>query len=172
MDKILFIVAIALLYSSSSLAADEGRATDGFQHNLITYHKDGSNEKKPTLWLGRYGELTNLDLTIEEKLISDALARNRSAMETYIGPGVAPLFGTYSIVRTNGKQDGSSYVALGVNLDELTRDQADTSYSSNDRDLSLGFGVNNMFSNIEYMMYVNEDNYEISAISLGYISKF
>lgn len=172
MDKILFILAIALLYSSSSLAADEGRATDGFQHNLITNHKDGSNEKKPTFWLGRYAQFTSLNLTTKEELINNALARNRRTMESYIGPGVTPLFGTYSIVRTNGKQDGSAYVALGFNLDELTRDEADTSYSSNDRDLSLGFGVNNTFSNIEYMMYVNEDNYEISAISLGYISKF
>jgi hypothetical protein len=54
----------------------------------------------------------------------------------------------------------------------LTKDEADTSYSSNDSDLSFGFGIDNKLFNIEYMMYVDEGNYEISAISLGYISEF
>ena len=172
MDRILFIVAIALLYSSSSLAADGGRASNGFPNNLISYHKDGSNEKKANLWVDKYGQHTNEKLTTGEKLINDSLDLDRGFMETYIGPGVAPLFGTYSVLRTSGKQDGASYVALGFNLDELTQDEANTSYSSNDSDLSFGFGIKNTLSNIEYMMHVDEENYEISAISLGYISEF
>ena len=172
MDRILFIAAIALLYSSSSLAADEDRAVYRFHNNLITYSEDGYDEKKPISWVGKYGQLTNLNLTPEEKSINVLLDRNRSDMETHIGPGVAPLFGTYGVLRTSGEQDGSSYVALGFNLDELARDEADTSYSWDDSDLSFGFGVNNSSFKIEYMMYVNEENYDISAISLGYISAF
>jgi hypothetical protein len=172
MDRILFIVAIALLYSSSSLAADEDRAANRFLNNLITYHEDGYDEKKPISWVGKYEQLTNVNLITEEKSMNDSLDRNRSDMETYIDSGVAPLFGTYSVFRTSGEQDGSSYVALGFNLDELTRDEGDTSYSRDDSDLSFGFGVNNSSFNIEYMMYVNEENYEISAISLGFISAF
>jgi hypothetical protein len=177
MDRILFIVALALLYSSPSLAADEDRAGNEFQNNLVIYNKDGSDEKNTLLRVGKHGQLTNLNLTAaekttEEKWINDSLDRNRSAMKTYIGPGVAPLYGTYSVLRTNGKQDGSSYVAFGFNLDELIGDETDTSYSSNNNDLSFGFGVNNTLFNIEYMMYVNEENYQISAISLGYISEF
>ena len=172
MDRILFIAAIALLYSSSSLAADEDRAVYRFHNNLITYSEDGYDEKKPISWVGKYGQLTNLNLTPEEKSINVLLDRNRSDMETHIGPGVAPLFGTYGVLRTSGEQDGSSYVALGFNFDELTRDEADTSYSWDDSDLSFGFGVNNSSFKIEYMMYVNEENNDISAISLGYISAF
>ncbi len=172
MDRILFIAAIALLYSSSSLAADEDRALNIFHHNLSTYSEDGYDEKNPTSWIGKYGLLTNSNLTPEEKSINVSLDRNRSDMETHIGPGVAPLFGTYGVLRTSGKQDGSSYVALGFNLDELTRDEADTSYSWDDSDISFGFGASDSSSNFEYMMHVDEENYEISAISLGYISKF
>ena len=172
MDRILFIAAIALLYSSSSLAADEDRAVYRFHNNLITYSEDGYDEKKPISWVGKYGQLTNLNLTPEEKSINVSLDRNRSDMETHIGPGVAPLFGTYGVLRTSGEQDGSSYVALGFNFDELTRDEADTSYSWDDSDLSFGFGANNSSFKIEYMIYMNEENYDISAISLGYISAF
>jgi hypothetical protein len=172
MDRILFIVAIALLYSSSSMAADEDQAANRFQNNLITYSEDGYDEKKPISWVGKYGQLTNLNLTLEEKSINVSLDHNRSDMETHIGPGVAPLFGTYGVLRTSGKQDGSSYAALGFNFDKLTRDEADTSYSWGDSDLSFGFGMNNSSFKIEYMMHVNEENYDISAISLGYISAF
>ena len=180
MDKILFIVAIALLYSSSSMAADEDRAANRFQNNLITFYEDGYDEKTPISWAGNFGQLTNLNLTTEEKLINlpeekfinVSPDRKRSDMGTHIGPGVAPLFGTHGVLRTSGKQDGSSYVALGFNLDEWVRDESDTSYSWDENDLSFGFGVNNSSFKIEYMMYVNEENYDISAISLGYISAF
>jgi hypothetical protein len=172
MDRILFVAVIAFLYSSSSMAADEARVTNRIQNNLITYHEDGYDEKKPISWAGKYEQLTNVNLTTEEKSINDSPDRNRSDMETYIGPEVSPLFGTYSVFRTCGKQDGSSYLALGFNFDESTRDEAETSYNSDERDLSFGFGVNNSSFNIEYMMYVNEENYEITAISLGLISAF
>jgi hypothetical protein len=172
MDRILFIVAIALLYSSSSLAADEDPAANRFQNNLLTYSEDGYDEKKSISWVGKFGRLTNLNLATVEKSINVSLDRNKSDMERHIGPGVAPLFGTQGVLRTSGEQDGSPYVALGFNLDELTRDEADTSYSWGDSDLSFGFGVNNSSFKIEYMMYVSEENYDISAISLGYISAF
>ena len=172
MGRILSIAAIALLYSSSSWAADEDRAVNGFHSNLISYSEDGYDEKTPVSWVGQYGLLTNSNLTPKEKSIHVSLDRNRSDMGTYIGPGVAPLFGTYGVLRTSGNQVGSSYFALGFNLDELTRDEADTSYSWDDGDISFGFGANNSSSNIEYMMHVNEENYEISAISLGYVSTF
>jgi len=180
MDRILCIVAIAFLYSASSLAADEDRAANRFQNNLISDYEDGYDEKKPISWAGNFGQLTNLYLTTEErsinvseeKLINISLDRNRSDKETHIGPGVAPLFGTHGVLRTSGKQDGNSYAALGFNLDEWVRDEADTSYSWDDSDLSFGFGANNSSFKIEYMMYVNEENYDISAISMGYISEF
>ena len=162
------------------MAADENRGANKFQNNLNTYYEDGYDDNKPISWVGEFGQLKNFNLTTEEKsinvsevkLIKVSPARNRSDMEKHIGPGVAPLFGTYGVLRTSGKQDGSSYLALGFNLDELTRDEADTSYSWDDSDISFGFGAINSSSNIEYMMHVNEENYEISAISLGYISTF
>jgi hypothetical protein len=172
MDRILFVAAIALLYSSPSMAVGEARVANRIQNNLTTYHEDGYDEKKPISWVGKSEQLTNVNLTTEEKPINDSPDRNRNDMETHIDPEVSPLFGTYSVFRTSGKQDGSSYVALGFNFDELTRDEAETSYSSDESDLSFGFGVNNSSFNIEYMMYVNEENYEISAISLGFISAF
>ena len=180
MDRTLFIVAIALLYSSSSMAAEEDRAANGFQNNLTTFYEDGYDEKTPISWEDNFGQFTNLNLTTEEKsinlpdekLINISPDRNRSDMGTHIGQGVVPLFGTHGVLRTSGKQDGSSYVALGVNLDDLVREDYDTSYSWDENDLSFGFGINNSSFKIEYMMFVNEENYDISAISLGYISEF
>ena len=172
MDRILLTVAIALVYSSASLAAHDDQTTRRVQTNPITAPKDLSAENKPVSWMNANGQFENLDLATETRSINDSLNRNSGDTKTYIGEGVAPLFGTYSVLRTSGKRDGSSYMAFGFNVDELTQAEADESSLRNNNELSFGFGVNNSSSDIQYMMYVDEDNYEISAISLGYIAEF
>jgi len=172
MDRILFLSAIALFYSSFAVTADDARNANRSQNNLINFHQDRYDEMKPGFWAGKYDQPATVNLPTQGILIEDSPDRSRSYMETYIGPGVSPLFGTYSVFRTSGKQDGSSYVAFGFNFDELIRDEAEASYSSDESDLSVGFGVDNSSFNIEYMIYMNDENYEISAVSLGFNSAF
>lgn len=172
MEKILFLVAIALLYSPSSLAADEDRTSATFQPILVTYHEDGFDGAKQTAWIGKYGPLTNENVVIKERSVDDSLDRISSALGTNIGQGVAPLFGTYGVFRTSSNHDGSTYVAMGFILDELTLDEAGRSDSRDDKGLSYGFGIDNSSFNIEYMMYLDEENYDVSAISLGFVLDF
>jgi hypothetical protein len=172
MERILLVVAIAFLYSSASLAADEDRASGGFQYTLVNYHEDVFDGATPTVWVGKYGQLTNENVTIEEKSLNDSQDRIRSVLGTSIGLGIAPFYGTYGVFRTSTNLDKSTYVAVGFILDELTMDEADTSDSWDDSGFSYGFGISNSSFNIEYMMSVDEENYDISAISLGFISEF
>jgi hypothetical protein len=51
-------------------------------------------------------------------------------------------------------------------------DEAGTSDGRDDNRFSYGFGVNNSISNFEYMMSVDQGNYEVSAIGMSFISKF
>lgn len=172
MEKILFLVVSALFYSSASLAADKDRTSGEFKHILVTYHVDGFDGVKQTARVGKYGRLTNENLVIKEKSGDDSLDRIGSALGTNISQGVAPLFGTYGVFRSSSKRDGSTYAALGFILDELTMDEADRSDSTDDKGLSYGFGIDNSSFNIEYMMYVDEGNYDVSAISLGLVFEF
>lgn len=172
MNRIPIVVVIVFLYSSPSLAADEGLASDRFQYTLATYHEGVFDGVKPNAWVGKYGQLKNENATIEEITVDDSMDRRRSALGTNIGLEVASLFGTYGVFRTSIKSDKSNYVAIGVIVDELTMDETGTIDSRNDSGLSYGFGVNNSSYNIEYMIYMDEENYGVSAISLGFISEF
>jgi hypothetical protein len=56
--------------------------------------------------------------------------------------------------------------------EELAMDEVDSSDSWDSIGFSYGFGVSNPSFNIEYMMSMDEGNYEISAIGLGLVSEF
>ncbi len=165
------LIGGAVLLASSGVYAGSG-ATDGFQYSPVSYHEDGFDGAKPAVWMGEYEELTNEEVTIEEISVDDWLDLRSSTPEKGIGMGVAPLFDTYSVFRTSGHQDKSTYVALGYFSDELAMDEAGTSDSSDDSGFSYGIGVNNATSNFEYMMSVDEENYGVSAIGMRFTSEF
>jgi len=173
MDRILLVVAIAFLYSSSSLATDQDRASGGFQYTLVSYHENGFDGAKPTAWVGKYGQFTNENVTIEEKAFDDLLDRRSSTLGTGIGVGVTPLFDTYGADRTSSNSDKPTYVVLGFISDELAMDEAGTLDDRDDSVFSYGFGVNHSTSsNFKYMMSLGQENYQISAIGISFFSEF
>lgn len=172
MDRILLVVAIAFLYSSSSLAANQDRTSEEFQYTLVSYHEIGFDETKPTAWIGKYAQLTNGNVAIEEKSVDTWLDRSSNTPGTGIGVGVTPLFDTYGVYRTSTNHDKSTYLVLGFASDELSIDEAGTLDSRNDSGFSYGFGVNDSTSNFEYMMFMDQANYQISAIGMSFISEF
>ena len=162
----------AYLYSSPSLAADEGRASGAFQYTVVSYHEDELDGAKPGAWVDNYGQLTYENVALEEKSVDDSLDSNSSAPGTGIGMGVTPLFDTYGVVRASSSHDKSTYVALGFISDELTMDEAGTSDSRDKNAFSYGFGVNNSSSNFEYMMSVDQENNGVSAVGMRFTSVF
>ena len=172
MRKISIVVVIALFYSSPSLAAGEGPASDELQYTPATYYVDGFGEATTNAWVSLYGQYKDENTTIEGIKIGDTLESRGSALGPGIGLEVAPMFGTYGVFRTSITNDQSTYVAIGVTVDELFMDEADSFDSRNDSEFSYGFGVNNSSYNIEYMMYLDEENYGVAAFSVGFISEF
>jgi hypothetical protein len=172
MSRISIVVVIALFYSSSSLAVGEDPESDRFQYTPATYHVDGFGEETANAWVSLYGQYKNENTTIEEINIEKSLESRESALGTGIGLEVAPLFGTYGVFRTSITNDKSTYVAIGITADELLMDEADSFESTNNSEFSYGFGVNNSSYNIEYMMYMDEENSGVTAFSVGFISEF
>ena len=162
----------AYLYNSTSSAVDADQASREFQHTLAGYHEKGLDGVKPIVWVDEYGEFTSENVAIEERSVNDFLERKRGTVETGIGMGVTPLFDTYGVFRTSSSNDQSTYVVLGFISDEMIMDEAGTSDSTNDSGLSYGFGVNKSSSNFEYMMSMDEDGYEVSAVGLRFTSEF
>ena len=172
MSRILIVAVITSLYSSSLLAADQSLVPDKLQFTLATYHEVGFDGVKSNPWTGQHSQLENENTAIEAVKLEQSLERKSSMPGTGIGLEVVPLFGTYGVYRTSIKNDKSTYMAFGVTTDELSTNETDSLGSGNDGAFSYGFGVNNSAYNIEYMMYVDEENYSVSAISLGFVSEF
>ena len=63
-------------------------------------------------------------------------------------------------------------LTTSITVDELFMDEDDSLESRSDSEFSYGFGVNNSSYNIEYMMYMDEENYGVTAFSVGFISEF
>ena len=162
----------AYLYSSSSLAADQDRASGASQYTVAFYHEDGVDGAKPGAWVGNYGQLANENVALEEKSVNDSLDSSSSAPGTGIGMGVTPLFDTYGVIRASSSHDKSTYVALGFISDELTMDETGTSDSRDESAFSYGFGVNSSSSNFEYMMSVDQENRDVTAIGMRFTSEF
>lgn len=121
--------------------------------------------------MGNYGQLANENVALEEKSVDDSLDSS-SAPGTSIGMGVTPLFDTYGVIRASSNHDKSTYVALGFISDELTMDEAGTSDSRDESAFSYGFGVNSSSSNFEYMMSVDQENRDVTAIGMRFTSEF
>jgi len=153
------------------LAADEDRASGAFQYTVISDYEDRVDGAKPGAWVGNYGQLANENVALEEKSVNDSLDSN-SASGTGIGMGVTPLFDTYGVIRASSSHDKSTYLALGFITDELTMDEAGTSDSRHENAFSYGFGVNSSSSNFEYMMSVDQENRDITAIGMRFTSEF
>ena len=172
MIKTLLAIAIVFFFSPLSLAADKFPAPGGFQHTLAAYHEDGFGGVKPNAWLGDDGQSNNETATIERILVDQSRDRSQSDQGMGVGLEVAPLFGTYGVFRTSSDNENSTYVALGFILDEYIMDESERLDGISDSGLSYGFGVNKSSYKLEYMMYVDEGDYEVSAIGLGIVSEF
>jgi len=82
------------------------------------------------------------------------------------------FFGVYGVFHISSNSDTSFYGVLGFTKGELTASVPGFSITEDDSGLSYGFGVDIKSFNIEYMLYLDEDFYEVSAISFGYNSYF
>jgi hypothetical protein len=161
----------AYLHSSPSLAADEEQASGAFQLTLASFLEDELDRANPGAWEDNYGQLTYENGALEEKTVDDSLASS-STPGTGIGMGVTPLFDTYGVIRASSSRDKSTYLALGFISDEWTMDEADTSDSRDNNELSYGFGVKSESSNFEYMMSVDQEDNGVSAVGMRFTSEF
>jgi len=172
MDRILAVIVSALFYGSSSFAADVDRVSEGFQYSLPGLYVDGFDGSKATAWKGEYEQPGNENGPSEERSLDYSQDRKVTAEGTTMGLGVAPFYDSHGVFRTSSSDHKPTYFAVGFVIDELAEDEAGNSKRYDDGLFSYGFGIKNSSYNIEYMMSLDEENYELSAISLGFSSEF
>ena len=164
MKKILLVITFAFFYSSISLAASEGDTYGGLQYGLVTYSEDGFPDAEPTALVGRYGKFVKDNVAVEGRfgigLQDDTVLGIDVEVDTF--------FGVYGVFHVSSNSDTSLYGVLGFTKGEVTASVPGFSFSQDDSGLSYGFGVDINSFNIEYMLYLDETDYDVSAISFGF----
>ena len=161
----------AYLHSSPSLAADEEQASGEFQYTLISFLEDELDRANSGAWEDDNGQLKDENVVLEDKSVDDSQDSN-STPGVGVGMGVTPMFDKYGVIRASTSHNKSTYLALGFISEEWTMDEADTSDSRDQNELSYGFGVNSASSNFEYMMSVDQEDKGVSAVGMKFTSEF
>ncbi|NNE63357.1 MAG: porin family protein [Gammaproteobacteria bacterium] len=172
MRKILLVALLAFTYGSNSFAASEGDTYGGIQYSQVTYEVDDIDDLEPTALVGRYGQFIGENVAVEGRIGFGLRDDSVDVLGADFDLEVDTLLGIYYLFHAPGNSDTSVYGVLGFTRGRISVSLLDESESGSDGSLSYGVGVNIQSFNIEYMLYLDEDDYEVSAISLGYIYRF
>lgn len=172
MDKLLLAFSIVIMYFSPSVAAGETQGYDDFRYTLVSYQEVEFSESKPVVGVAEYDWFFDGSVSINESSSNDWLDADGRNLEAGIGLGVAPFFDDYGVFRTYSNDQNPTYFVLGYISDELVADDVTLPEGLDDRGFSVGFGVSESSFSFEYMMSVDETDYEISTIGVGFISEF
>jgi hypothetical protein len=82
------------------------------------------------------------------------------------------LVGIYGVLHSDTEAKATFYGLIGVTQGELEASAFGESFDEDDTGLSYGVGVNIGYFNLEYMSYLDEDDYSVTAISAGFVTEF
>jgi len=171
MKKTALIVSLVFYCSSFSLGASKGEKYFGIQYSQLNHNnEDFPEEAKPTALIGRYGYFFNDNFSVESRL-GFGLGDDTLDFGVDVDIEVDNIYGIYGLYHFRN-DDVSFYGVLGLSKGELTSKGPSISESDNESGLSYGIGVDIKSFNIEYMMYLDEDTFETSAIAIGYVYEF
>lgn len=171
MKKTALILSLVFWHSSFSLAASEGETYVGIQFSQLYYdNEEYPEEAKPTAFIGRYGYFFNDQFSAESRL-GFGLGDDTLDFGVDLDIEVEHIYGIYGLYRYVSN-DVSFYGVFGLSKGELTGKGSGTSESNDESGLSYGFGMEVKSFNLEYMLYLDEDSFEVSAIALGYVFEF
>jgi hypothetical protein len=160
------------LFNTSAQAEFQETIYTGFQVAQVTYEDDFTGkEAEPSALVLRIGGYLEGGTAIEARL---GFGLNGYGDTVDVGGvdvdfEIENLFGLYGLYHIGWGSNASLYGLLGITNGEIK-----ISGLSTDRDtgLSYGIGLNIAKINFEFVHYIHTDDYDVTAISIGYVSKF
>lgn len=169
MNKLLRFILIAILFAPGLSAANEGTTYAGVQYAIVEIDFDGIGDVEPTALIGKLGYFINDNIAIEGRLGTGLQDDDLLGVDVEIDS----IFGIYGVFHTSGESDTRFYGILGYTDAEAEFDGPGGSAEGDESDISYGFGVNIGKVNIEYIIYIDdEDDTDATAISIGFVSQF
>ena len=172
------------LVTGNGIAATEGENYFGLQYGYGNYDEDGISETyEPTMLIGRFGRFITPVFAIEGRLgtgLDD---------DTHNLPGfgdrdatleIDSMFGIYGAAHLNMTESSSIYGVLGVSKVEGTASLPDfPGLESTENNSSVSYGVgadigigDRWALNVEYIRYLDKDDFDFDVGSVGASFKF
>lgn len=181
-NPVFMITTVAILYSSVSIAAGEKDRYLGFNYSLVEYQDDAieSDEVETTAVIGRWGKFFNNNLSVEGRLgegfQSDRLLARTDKGDDFnleLDVEVDYLLGVYGLLHSNRQSDISYYGILGYTQIKLIGESdSNISVVEDEGGLSYGFGVDIYTFNLEIIQYLDQDDFDIFGLSIGFTVDF
>lgn len=172
------------LVTGTGIAANEGENYFGLQYGYGNYDEDGISETyEPTMLIGRFGRFLTANFAIEGRLgtgLDDDTHNlpefgNRDATLE-----IDSMFGIYATAHLNIAKASSIYGVLGVSRIEGTASLPEfPGLESTEKNSSASYGVgadigigDRWALNVEYIRYLDKDDFDFDVGSVGASFKF
>lgn len=170
----LIVLLLASLASTAVLAQDHDRGFVSLQVSETAFDADGIDNVKPLaaiLRLGRVlGEHYGAEARFAVGIDKDEVELVGTSVDTRIE--LEKLTGVYLLYHTSPDFENSFYAVLGYTEAEIRSSANGLTVHDDDRGLSFGGGVNFRGFSFEAMQYLDENDLDATAVSVGYLVKF
>lgn len=168
MKKHICTFLIAILFTPALYAANAGSNYVGLQYAVVNVDFDGIGDVDPTALVGKLGYFFTDNVAIEGRLgigleDDDILG---------VDVDIEHLYGIYGVFHASNNIETTFYGVLGFTDAEAEFSGPGGSADGDESSFSFGVGANISGFNIEYMSYIDEDDTEATAISIGYTAQF
>jgi len=175
MKQSLLIAVLAMTCISEVYAANQGQQYFGVQYGLasVDIQVSGLDDFEPTGLLGKVGYFGSENVAIEGRFgigLQDDSQNVGGVLD--VDFDIEHLCGVYGVLYLDASNDTSFYGVIGFSQAKGKLSALGVSDSDSESGLSYGFGVNIKSLNLEYMNYLDEDDLEVTAIAIGYVSRF
>ena len=173
--KILYFSFLVGLFNTSAQAEFQETIYTGIQAAQVTYEDDFTGiEGEPTALVLRIGGYLEGGTAIEARLGFGLSGYGDTVNVPGLGDvdfDVENFFGLYGLYHIGWGSNASLYGLLGVTNGEIKI--SDPGFST-DRatSISYGIGLNIARLNFEYVHYIHDNDFDVTAISFGFVSKF
>lgn len=171
--KILYLSFLLGLYNTSAQAAFEETIYTGLQVGQFTY-EDDFIEGSPGGMVFRIGGYLDEGTAIEARFGTGFGGYGNS--ETFSGVefdfDVEPMLGLYGLYHIGWGSNASVYGLAGLTVGEVQVSALGLSSDDRGTHLSVGVGLNIAGLNFEFTQYFHDKNFDVTAISFGFVTSF
>ncbi|MDR9433362.1 MAG: porin family protein [Spiribacter sp.] len=170
--KLLPLSLILAGMTTPALAVEQGETYLGGGLGYASYDETGIEEANPTALIGRLGYGLADHIAIEGRLGFGLTDDDIDVLGINVDVNIEQIAGVYAVGYLPLAEQFSLYGLAGLTYAEGSIDVVGLNFDGDDTDFSYGVGAQidmseNVSGFLEWVQYLDESSYEVSAITLG-----